>query len=49
MCTAASNTINASKAVKQNYTFTKPPQLQERRLTRGGSPNLVNIVELNSL
>ena len=25
--------------------FTKPPLLQERRLTGGGSPNLVDLVE----
>ena len=26
-------------------TFTKPPQLQESRLTGGGSPNLIDLIE----
>ena len=28
-----------------NRSFTKPPLLQESRLTGGGSPNLVDLVE----
>ena len=29
----------------QTHTFTKPPLLQESRLTGGGSPKLVGLVE----
>ena len=32
-------------ATHQLYSFTKPPLLQESRLTGGGSPNLVVLVE----
>ena len=31
--------------VKAYYAFTKPPLLQKSRLTSGGSPNLVVLVE----